>query len=235
MRATCWPNQYRPLLNVVAIAACTLPWAGAAVGAEGRWPSTDAQAPGVVEARFGRAGWNCPEAVELPAPSQWLAACRRKTTASDSELRLILFSGPAPAPKFRVVARLADAAKVTMRLFTPTSPCLAGNASACLTAVVLVDQRDESSCYGTQVLASTTTRHLRSLGFINEVKVDAGNESCVGRLAEVSGTPVRAVIELPGPLAKIAPSGVTAPLSASAVAYSVSATHLTLRRNGHAR
>lgn len=235
MRATCWPIQYRPLLYIVAIAVCTLPLAGAAVGAERRWASTDAQAPGVLEARFGRAGWNCAEAVELPAPNQWLAACRRKTPASDSELRLILFSGAAPAPKSRVVARFADAAKVTMRLFTPKSPCLAGNTSACLTAVVLVDQRDESSCYGTQVLASTTARHLRSLGFINEVKVEAGNESCVGPLAVVSGTPVRAVIELPGPLAKIARSGITAPLSASAVAYSVSATYLTLRRNDHAR
>ena len=192
------------------------------------WPATAAEQRLPADALPGAPGWACSQSLALPAAGQQLALCRRTAAPGSTELSL-LWLNPAAAvnQRLRQIARLADANAAQLRLFTAPSGCAAGR---CLAALVLVDQRDESSCYGTQVLAVAATGAVHSLGFINEVLVDSSSTTCVGSLAQVSGSAAGVQIKLPAGLSRVGRDGVALALGPLQVSYRIAAAKLALQR-----
>ena len=176
-------------------------------------------------------GWHCTQAVDLPGPGQQVAACRRAGGQASAELRLLLVDrASAGPPRVRELARLRDANQARLRLFTAHPSCPAG-AAACLAALLLVDQRDESSCYGSQVLVVPAGRPARALGFINELRGgqhEAG--ACIGPWAQVGGMPGGALIHLPGPLMLAGRDAALRALDAAGVRYRIAAARPVLKR-----
>ena len=176
-------------------------------------------------------GWHCTQAVALPGPGQQVAACRRAGGQASAELRLLLVDrSSAGPPRLRELARLRDANQARLRLFTANPPCPAG-AAACRAALRLVDQRDESSCYGTQVLVVSAGRPARALGFINELRGgqdEAG--ACIGPWAQVAAMPGGALIHLPGPLMLAGRDAALRALDAAGVRYRIAAGRPVLKR-----
>lgn len=188
------------------------------------WAVTEGQA-----ASASPKGWACSQVLTLPQPEQRLALCRKPPPGS-AELHLLELQGAdAAQARVREVARLADATQAALRLWLPAAGCAASAPAPCLSAVVLVDERDESSCYGTQVLASTATTKLRNLGFINELRVADGQESCAGPYIKLSGSTGQAQLDLAGPLVRIGRDGQSQPLL-SGVSYRISAAKPALQR-----
>lgn len=175
-------------------------------------------------------GWRCQQMVELPLPAATQAGvCRRADVSSNGRLRLLLFErlGGGP-PSVRELGRLGDANAAALRLFTPPQAC-SGDA-ACVRGLLLVDQRDESSCYGTQVWLLTGNRALRDLGFIDEVREADGALSCMGGFARVKSDRGTALITLPGPLSRVARDGTSRRVAASEVTYRVTGAVPKLQR-----
>ena len=200
--------------------------AGAAPGSP--WTVAEARPLGANESGLPAAGWACTQAVDLPSGSdRLLALCRRAAPASTPELQLVLVptaQGASP----RVLSKLGDASKAMLRSFVPAAAC--GPGPACLAALVLVDQRDEGLCYGTQVLIALAGKPVRSLGFINEWSSARSESTCVGGLAQVSGTGASVLIDLPGPLARTGPDGYPKPVAAGTVRYRIAADRPALKR-----
>lgn len=199
-------------------------------GAAAPWAVTEARPLGADQVPLQAAGWACTQALDLPAvDARLLALCRRAAPADARELQLILLpNGDSATP--RVLARLADASKATLRKFTPATACPSPSAAGCLAAVVLVDQRDEGSCYGTQVIAVAAGKPARSLGFIDEWRPADGESQCIGAFAQVAGVGAVARIELPGPLARTSRDGNEQRLRARSITYRVVAGKTTLQR-----
>ena len=176
-------------------------------------------------------GWHCTQAVDLPGPDQQVAACRRAGGQASAELRLLLVDrSSAGPPRVHELARLRDANQARLRLFTASPPCPAG-ATACLAALLLVDQRDESSCYGTQVLVVPAGRPARVLGFINELRGDQHQAgACIGPWAQVGAMPGGALIHLPGPLMLAGRDAALRALDAAGVRYRIAAARPVLKR-----
>lgn len=176
------------------------------------------------------AGWHCLQLLALAAPGAELGACRRTAAPASPEIRLLLIGPPAQGrpPPVREVARLRDATRAEMRLFVPPEPC--SGATPCLPGLVLVDQRDESSCYGTQVLVLAAEGPPRSIGFIDELRAADGAEACIGPFAQVTSTATGARISLPGPLVRMDREGMPRPLAEPAVDYQIGAVRPTLQR-----
>ena len=191
------------------------------------WPVTEGAAP----QQQDLPGWHCTQAVDLPGPGQQVAACRRVGGQASAELRLLQVDrSSASPPRVRELARLRDASQARLRLFTASPACPAG-AAACLAALLLVDQRDESSCYGTQVLVVPAGRPARALGFINELRGgqhEAG--ACIGPWAQVGGMPGGALIHLPGPLMLAGGDAALRALDAVGVRYRIAAARPVLKR-----
>jgi len=187
------------------------------------WSVTEGQA-----ATLSPKGWTCSQALTLPQPEQKLALCRK--AQGGAELHLLELQGADTAPvRVREVARLADATQAALRLWVPAAGCSASAPAPCLSAVVLVDERDESSCYGTQVLVSTATTPLRNLGFINELRRADRQELCAGPFIQVSGSAGQARLDLASPLVRIGRDGQTSPLQGG-VSYRINATKPGLQR-----
>ena len=191
------------------------------------WPVTDGAPP----QQQDLPGWQCTQALALPGPGRQVAACRRTVGQANAELRLLQVDrSRAGPPRVHELARLRDANQARLRLFTARPPCPAG-AAACLDGLLLVDQRDESSCYGTQVLVLPAGRPVRALGFINELRGgqdEAG--ACIGAWAQVGAMPGGALIHLPGPLMLAGRDGALAGLAAVGVRYRIAAARPVLKR-----
>lgn len=173
-------------------------------------------------------GWRCISEVALPAPlPARFAACRRTGPQPSPELELLLI-GESSAPK--VLAHLADASRAVMHLFVAGAGCSPASKAPCGDALVLVDQSDESSCYGTEVWLRAPGKAPRSLGFIDEFRPEADQGACIGPFARVSarGTDLR--IEVPAPLARLRPDGSVRALGGAAVSYRVSPAQRSMRR-----
>lgn len=194
------------------------------------WPATEGAAPQPQDLP----GWHCTQAVALPGPGpgRQVAACRRAGGQASAELRLLQVDRASDGPpRVHELARLRDANQARLRLFTAEPGCTAGANTACLEALLLVDQRDESSCYGTQVWLLSAGRHARVLGFINELRGgqdEAG--ACIGPWAQVAAVPGGAVVQLPGPLMLAGRDGALRGLAASGVRYRIAAARPVLRR-----
>ena len=174
-------------------------------------------------------GWRCRQRIDLPGtPATQAAVCRRSGDAASPELKLLLVQQPPDAAPPRELARLRDASQAELRLFLPPRPC-AGSAP-CLDGVLLVDQRDESSCYGTQVLVLAASRPPRPIGFIEEVRELDGSLACIGAVASVSGTADGVLISLPPPLLRMGRDGKPRTLPAGGVDYRIAAAKPALQR-----
>ena len=93
---------------------------------------------------------------------------------------------------------------------------------------MLVDEWDESSCYGTQVLAADGTGQVRNLGFIDLALVDGPEMRCVGTVSALSGDHRSAMAVFKGGrLARIERNGRTAPLGDESASYRISVERLT--------
>lgn len=207
------------------IALAALLCSAAAAQEAAPWSAVDSQSARTLEVP----GWRCQQAVDVaPAATTW-AACRR--SGNGGPLRLVQWSRPdgGMPPRPRDLAGLGDATQAQLRVFVPAQSC-EGRSAPCLSALVLVDQRDESSCYGTQVFALWAGKAPRSLGFIDELRAAEGPESCSGGHASVSGTVDGARIALAGPLWRAGRDGTPRALAESAVEYRVSANATSLRR-----
>lgn len=217
------------LAAVTLLPACSS--AGAAASTEWQVLPTLTLKPG--DAPWAAAGWACTQAVDLPAGKQrMLALCRRAQPAGPRELHLVLLpraEGAAP----QVLTRLGDASKASLRLLAPASACAVG--PACLAALVLIDQRDEGLCYGTQVVAVLAGQPARSLGFIDEWSPAGGESTCIGAAAQVSGTVAVVEITLPGPLSRMGRDGKPVQLAMPSLRYRVSVDRPTLVRAGPGR
>lgn len=217
--------------RVAATMLLLLPFAGQADTAGPApglaWAAAEARPVSADEPALAAAGWACTQAVDLPSASHPLLALCRRAAPAAAELQLVLVPKAPGAPP-RVLARLGDASKATLRSFMPAAAC--GPGPACLAALVLVDQRDEGLCYGTQVLVAPAGKPVRSLGFINEWSSARSESTCIGGLAQVSGTGADVVIDLPGPLARTGPDGNPKPVAASAVRYRIAADRPALKR-----
>ena len=194
------------------------------------WPVTDGAPP----QQQDLPGWHCTQALALtlPGPGRQVAACRRTGGQASAELRLLQVDrSRAGPPRVHELARLRDANQARLRLFTARPPCPAG-AAACLDGLLLVDQRDESSCYGTQVLVLPAGRPARALGFINELRggrAEAG--ACIGPWAQVGAVPGGALIHLPGPLMLAGRSdGALRGMDVGGVRYRIAAARPVLKR-----
>ena len=191
------------------------------------WPVTDGAPP----QQQDLTGWHCTQALALPGPGRHVAACRRTGGPASAELRLLQVDRSRAGPlRVHELARLRDANQARLRLFTARPPCPAG-AAACLAALLLVDQRDESSCYGTQVLVVPAGRPARALGFINELRGgqhEAG--ACIGAWAQVGAMPGGALIHLPGPLMLAGRDAALRALDAAGVRYRIAAARPVLKR-----
>jgi hypothetical protein len=220
----CWARVATTTLLLLPLAS----QADSAANAPGPpWAATEARALRADESRLPAAGWACTQVVDLPSASHPLLALCRRATPAAAELQLVLVP-QAPGAGPRVLARLGDASKATVRTFAPAAAC--GPGMACLAAVVLVDQRDEGLCYGTQVLVAPAGKPVRSLGFINEWSSARSESTCIGGLAQVSGTGADVVIDLPGPLARTGPDGNPQPVAARTVRYRIAADRPALKR-----
>lgn len=187
--------------------------------AAGQWQATDAQAPGALGARLLAGGHVCSELVAFSAPQQALALCRAAAPSRSRELRLVSVVGvDALRPLVRELSGLGDASQAHLRLFAPGRACAAGLPS-CWLGLVLVDQWDEGSCYGTQVVAIGHDGSIKSLGFIDEVRPEAGAERCIGAFATVATSEKGVQIELPPPLARPAKDGVSRALASRPIHY----------------
>ena len=191
------------------------------------WPVMDGAPP----QQQDLPGWHCTQALALPGPGRQVAACRRTVGQASAELRLLQVDrSRAGPPRVHELARLRDANQARLRLFTARPPCPAG-AAACLEGLLLVDQRDESSCYGTQVLVLPAGRPVRALGFINELR--GGREeagACIGPWAQVGPVPGGALIHLPGPLMLAGRDAALNSLAAVGVRYRIAAARPVLKR-----
>lgn len=194
------------------------------------WPATD----GAARQPQDLPGWLCMQTVALPGPGlgQQVAVCRRAGARVSAELRLLQVDRASDGPpRVRELARLRDANQARLRLFTAEPACPAGATTACLAGLLLVDQRDESSCYGTQVWVLPAGRPVRSAGFINELrggKDEAG--ACIGPWAQVGAMTGGAVVHLPGPLMLAGRDGALRGLDAGGVRYRIAAARPVLRR-----
>ena len=211
-----------------ALAAVLLPASGQAAAGAPAWTLQPArQAPEGAD-RLAAAGWACTQSVSWPGPAVLqVSLCRQRGAPADVQLQLVAHDGHGDGA--RVMARLADASRAGLHLFVPPQPCAASGA-ACLDGVLLVDQRDEGSCYGTQVFVRVDEGLPRSAGFLGELRVHDGEERCIGAQAQVSGAGDEAVIELAAPLWRVGgPRGPVA-LKAVPVRYRLKAGTPTLQR-----
>ena len=211
-----------------ALLFASLGWAavGAAQAEPATWPNADAAAPVAQDLR----GWDCAASFALPASTRQIAACRRTGPRASAELRLLLVERRhSKPPQLTELARLRDASQVHMRMFTSPVPCPKDVAS-CLAAIVLLDQRDESSCYGTQVVIVPVARPVRAIGFIDEVRGGDDAGACSGPWASVDTVPGGARVSLPAPLMKEGRGGGLEPLSVPAVRYRIDAMRPVLKR-----
>lgn len=176
-------------------------------------------------------GWRCVQVLAMPSDGQSLAACRRNGNTTAAELHLLQLDAVTDKPPHvREVAHLADASAVEMRAYAPPQPCVA-TGGQCIVAVVLVDQRDEGSCYGTQVFVASDGMPLRSLGFIDEVRSESGSEICVAPVARVTTSAKGVTITLPGALLRMSRrDGSSQPVNAVALEYHIVAAKPALQR-----
>lgn len=237
LRKGCASPSARPVVRAwAARVACTLVFAAcnATCLAQGASAADWSQREGVsitdgtAAPDLSSQGWVCPEAVALQAPGQTIALCRR-APARTGELFVVHRIGVAAgAPIAREVSGLRDASQAHLRLFAPAHPCSDRNAGGCLAAVVLVDEWDESSCYGTQVLTADAAGKVRSLGFIDLVLIDGSQMRCIGTVSKLSGNHRSATATVEGGrLARIGRNGRSTLLANEVATYRISTTRLT--------
>lgn len=195
-------------LRVAALAGLVLAQPAAAAG----WSPAEVQA----ETADAPPGWQCQQSVVSPDGHARLAVCRGSAPSAPASLALLLTDTRVATPPV-VLARLGDASAVALHAFSPARPCN-GPASRCLAGLLLVDQRDEGGCFGTEVYVWTGDRRPKSLGFIDESGPDA---ACLGAAVTVDAGARGAVLRLAGPLSRMGRDGVARPVAASAVEYEV--------------
>ena len=206
-------------------ACAALAWLLAGPAAAAEWPREVASQEGwAVDDR------QCFQSVALPGPAAArLALCRRTGAEASPEMELLMVPDKGDAP--HRVARLGDATKAVLHLFSAAERCMVDAKLPCLDAVVLIDQRDESSCYGTQVVVHIAGGPARALGFIDEWRPDGDRAQCIGPFARVTGEAGAVRIELPAPLAIFRSDGSARMLGVAAVTYRVEASKPLLVRS----
>lgn len=95
---------------------------------------------------------------------------------------------------------------------------------------MLVDQMDESSCYGTQVFALQPLHPPRNLGFINEIRNSPEGSPCIGGSVKVYPSGNDIIINASGPLATITADGTATPIKENTITYRVSFARLVMKR-----
>ena len=219
------------LRGLAGLACLAMAWLGLPAMAQPpgpAWPASSSTPPAAQDLP----GWHCIQALALPAPGTQAAVCRRADARASAELHLLHLvqrdSGP---PRVHTLARLGDANQVQLRLFQAEPGCTGlPKAPPCLAAVLLADQRDESSCYGTQVLVMLAGRAPQAIGFINELRAVDRSEVCIGPYAALRSVPGGAVISLPGPLLRAGRDGATRLLAEPALEYRLAAARPVLHR-----
>ena len=221
---TVWCNRRRVSPLVWAVMAGL---AQAQTGAD-PWPAVEGSAPSAQRLK----DWHCTQQIDLPVPGQQVATCRRTDPQAPAELHLLVVDSHATgSPRLRDLARLRDANQARLHLFSSPSACPGnpGNA-ACLAALLLVDQRDESSCYGTQVVVVPAGRPAHAIGFVNEVRGGADAGACIGPWATVVSGSGGALLQLPAPLMLAGRQAALQPMSAAEVQYRITGAKPSLRR-----
>lgn len=175
-------------------------------------------------------GWRCTQAATLPGTVELqLAVCRHEPAGSARGLELVLRTRDGVmAP--RILARLGDATQATLHSFVLDGGCQPAGPELCIDAVVLVDQRDEASCYGTQVVVRAAGRLPNVVGFIDEWRPEGDRSVCIGSFARVSGDARGPRIELPAPLARFRADGSVQVFERLSATYGIEANGPTLSR-----
>lgn len=175
------------------------------------------------------AGWQCGPSAPSPDGQARVAVCRETAKDRPGGLALLLLDTRAPMPPLRI-SRLGDASTATLHAFTPNPPCH-GPAATCLAGLLLVDQRDEGGCYGTEVYAWTGDRRPKSLGFIDEFRRGAdGTAECLGATLELRAAARGAVLRAAAPLLRLDRQGTARPVAGTAVEYEAVAGAPRLQR-----
>ncbi len=229
------PALRRGVASIAATLALGTAAAASAAGASA-WPVQDSAAPSAeINSAAQAAGWACTQAVALPGSGRMLLACRESKGGSGS-LQLLEMTSTAGGKTagLRVLGGLGDASAAYGRVFSAPQPCPAGGAASCLAALVLVDHRDEGSCYGTLVYAAIGDKPLQRLGMLNEVlrAPGADAETCVAAAATLASEAAAVRITLQGPLWRIGRDGVSRALRSTSVVYRARAQPLSLKRAG---
>lgn len=174
-------------------------------------------------------GRRCTQAATLPGAVELQLAVCHEAAGSARGLELVLRTRDGVmAP--RILARLGDATQATLHSFVLDGGCQSASPEPCIDAVVLVDQRDEASCYGTQVVVRAAGRLPNVVGFIDEWRPEGDQSICIGSFARVSGEARGPRIELPAPLARFRADGSVQVFKRLSATYGIESSGPTLSR-----
>ncbi|MCW7537955.1 hypothetical protein OOT46_08840 [Aquabacterium sp. A7-Y] len=164
-------------------------------------------------------------------PDVALALCRGVGTADPLEWTVLAVETSKAGPwKTRRITSMGEAYSADLQGFTAPLGCRdGGDKAACVKALVLVDHAAEF-CWGTEVIALTTTRGFVRIGELAEVVPADDSERCVSPVARVHGPSNAPRITLPAPLLRTAKDGSGIPVKARAVTYRVTAPGPGLQR-----
>jgi hypothetical protein len=132
----------------------------------------------------------------------------------------------------RVVGGFSDARSVALQVLAPPADKQSTSTNSSPAGLLLVDQWDESSCYGTQVYWVSPVTGLKSLGFVNEVKAEADDHPCVGGLVKVSGNSEELTLTVVGAIARMMKDGSVKALGRPSVEYRISLVKPSMKRQG---